>query len=87
MDRSFARPSINRRSFHLTNSASGDRNVCFKNDTIAAIDFSSIDSNITINLNYIYAFNDQHPQTWINQNVYVISWLGVLWLLAFWPTH
>jgi hypothetical protein len=45
------------------------------------------DPNIPINLNYIYGFNDQHPQTWINQNVYVIGWLGVLWLVAYWPTH
>jgi len=44
-------------------------------------------SNIPINLNYVYGFNEQRPQTWINQNLYVILWLGVLWLLAFLPTH
>jgi hypothetical protein len=38
-------------------------------------------------LNYLYGFNDQQPQTWINQNLYVILWLGVLWLAAFLPTH
>jgi len=45
------------------------------------------DPNIPLNLNYVYGFNDQHPQTWINQNLYVVGWLGVLWLAAFLPTH
>lgn len=45
------------------------------------------DPNIPINLNYVYGFNDQQPQTWMNQNLYVILWLGVLWLAAFFPAH
>jgi hypothetical protein len=45
------------------------------------------DSNIPINLNYVYGFNDQQPQTWVNQDLYVILWLGLLWLVAFLPTH
>jgi len=44
-------------------------------------------SNIPLNLNYVYGFNDQQPQTWVNQNLYVILWLGALWLVAFLPTH
>jgi hypothetical protein len=43
--------------------------------------------NIPINLNYLYGFNDQQPQTWVNENLYVILWLGALWLVAFFPTH
>ena len=43
--------------------------------------------NTPINLNYLYGFNDQQPQHWVNQNLYVILWLGVLWLVAFLPTH
>ena len=43
--------------------------------------------NTPVNLNYVYGFNDQQPQTWINQNVYVILWIGVLWFVAFLPTH
>jgi hypothetical protein len=43
--------------------------------------------NLPININYLYGFNDQQPQTWINQNLYVILWLGLLWLVAFLPTH
>ena len=45
------------------------------------------DHNIPINLNYLYGFNDQQPQTWINQNLYVILWFGALWLVFFLPTH
>jgi hypothetical protein len=44
-------------------------------------------SNLPININYLYGFNDQQPQHWVNQNIYVILWLGVLWLVAFLPTH
>jgi len=44
-------------------------------------------ANVPININYLYGFNDQQPQTWVNQNLYVILWLGVLWLVAFLPTH
>ena len=43
--------------------------------------------NLPININYLYGFNDQQPQTWINQNLYVVLWLLVLWLVAFLPTH
>jgi hypothetical protein len=43
--------------------------------------------NVPININYIYGFNDQQPQHWMNQSMYVILWLGVLWLVAFLPAH
>ena len=45
------------------------------------------DPNLPINLNYLYGFNDQQPQTWINQNLYVLLWFGALWLVVFLPTH
>ena len=45
------------------------------------------DPNIPVNLNYVYGFNDQQPQNRINQNLYVVLLLGVLWLVAFFPTH
>jgi hypothetical protein len=44
-------------------------------------------ANVPININYLYGFNDQQPQHWVNQNLYVILWLGVLWFIAFLPTH
>lgn len=43
--------------------------------------------NVPININYVYGFNDRQPQTWMNQNLYVILWPAVLWLVAFLPTH
>ena len=38
--------------------------------------------NIPININYVYGFNDQQPQHWVNQNLYVILWLVVLFCLS-----
>jgi len=43
--------------------------------------------NIPININYVDGFNNEQPQHWVNQNLYVVLWLGVLWLAAFLPTH
>ena len=43
--------------------------------------------NLPLNINYLYGFDDQKPQTWVNENIYVIIWLGGLWLGAFLPTH
>jgi len=45
------------------------------------------DSSLPINLNYVYGFNDQQPQQWMNQNLYVILWLATLWCVFFLPTH
>lgn len=45
------------------------------------------DPNLPRNINNLYGFNDRQPQTWANQNLYVVLWLGVLWLAAFFPTH
>ena len=46
-----------------------------------------VNANLPVNLNYVYGFNDQAPQHWVNQNVYVGLWLGTLWLVVFLPTH
>jgi hypothetical protein len=43
--------------------------------------------NLPTNINYLYGFNDRQPQHWVNQNLYVILWLGALWLVFFLPTH
>jgi hypothetical protein len=44
-------------------------------------------ANAPVNLNYLYGFDDRQPQHWMNQNLYVIALLGVLWLVAYLPTH
>jgi hypothetical protein len=46
-----------------------------------------VDPSLPINLNYVYGFNDQKPQTWMNPYLYVVLWLATLWLVAFLPTH
>jgi hypothetical protein len=43
--------------------------------------------NIPINVNYVFGFNNGQPQHWVNQNLYVVLLLGVMWLAAFLPTH
>jgi hypothetical protein len=43
--------------------------------------------NVPVNINYIYGFNDQQPQHWMDQSMYIILWLGALWLVAYLPTH
>ena len=43
--------------------------------------------NLPVNINYLYGFNDQPPQTWLNQNLHVVLWLATQWLVAFLPTH
>ena len=45
------------------------------------------DPNRPINVNYVYGFNNQQPQHWMNQKLYIWLWLGVLWLVVFLPTH
>jgi hypothetical protein len=43
--------------------------------------------NIPVNIDYVYGFNDQVPQHWMNQNLYVVAWIAVLNLAVFVPTH
>jgi hypothetical protein len=45
------------------------------------------DSNLPIDINYVYGFNDQKPQAWVNQNVFVVILLVVLFFVAYLPTH
>ena len=45
------------------------------------------DPNTPVNLNCLYGFNDRRPQTWMNQNRYVVLWFSALWFAAFLPVH
>lgn len=45
------------------------------------------DPNTPINLNYVYGFEDQKPQAWVNQTLYVFLWPCALWLGVYLPTH
>ena len=43
--------------------------------------------NTPVNIDYVYGFNDHVPQHWMNQHLYVVVWIAVLWLVVFLPTH
>jgi hypothetical protein len=43
--------------------------------------------NTPVNIDYVYGFNDQAPQHWMNQNLYVVLWIAALCFLVFVPTH
>ena len=45
------------------------------------------DPNTPVNINYVYGLNDRQPQTWVSQNIYVILYPCVMWLIIFLPTH
>lgn len=45
------------------------------------------DPNIPVNINDIYGFDAEHPQNWMDQRVYLLCWLGVLWIAAYLPAH
>ena len=40
-----------------------------------------------LNINNIYGFNNDKPQSWLNQNLYVTLWLVALFVGAYLPTH
>ena len=44
-------------------------------------------SNIPVNINYVYGFSDTEPQHWVNQNLFVFLWYVFLVCVAFLPTH
>jgi hypothetical protein len=71
--------------FAWTGLAAGLVFVCYFFTPPAGAQLANPD--IPINLNYVYGFNDQQPQSWVNQKLYVVLWLGALWLGAFLPTH
>lgn len=39
------------------------------------------------NINYVYGFSDTNAQSWIPQNLYVLTWMAALLTIAFIPTH
>ncbi len=47
---------------------------------------SLADSNLPLNVNLVFGFDDAHPQTWLPQGLYVVVWMLALFLLAYVPT-
>ncbi len=42
---------------------------------------------LPVNVNYVFGFNDQAPQSWMPQPAYFALMLAVMPLLIWWPTH
>lgn len=40
-----------------------------------------------INIDYVWGFNDDRPQTWMDQRLYVGVYISALWLVLYVPTH
>jgi len=43
--------------------------------------------NLPVNVNYVYGFSDDAPQTWIPPGVWLAILIIGLPLLVYWPTH
>ena len=43
--------------------------------------------NLPVNINYVYGFSSEHPQTLLPQPVYLALLLVLLLMAIFWPTH
>src|SRR5581483_10393371 len=38
---------------------------------------------IPVNIDYVYGFDDAHPQHWMNQILYIVFWIAALFLIVF----
>ena len=40
-----------------------------------------------VNINYVFGFDDAKPQSFMPPDLYLITWIGALITLVYWPTH
>ena len=45
------------------------------------------DSNIPINVDYVWGLDDSKPQGWLPAPTYLVAWMGTLLAVAFIPVH
>ena len=45
------------------------------------------DPNLPRNVNYVFGMDDAHPQTWMGAELYLVTWIALLVILVFLPTH
>lgn len=45
------------------------------------------DAKIPVNINYVFGFDDAHPQTWLPAPAYLLTWMLVLFGVIYLPTH
>lgn len=45
------------------------------------------DPNLPRNVNYVFGMDDAQPQTWMSAELYLVTWMAMLTILAYLPTH
>lgn len=45
------------------------------------------DPNLPRNVNYVFGMDDARPQTWMSAELYLVTWIALLIILVFIPTH
>lgn len=45
------------------------------------------DPKIPVNINYVFGFDDAHPQTWLPAPLYLAGWMLTLLVVIYLPTH
>ncbi len=45
------------------------------------------DPNLPRNVNYVFGMDDAQPQTWMSAELYLVTWIVLLIILVFLPTH
>lgn len=45
------------------------------------------DPNTPRNVNYVFGMDDAKPQTWMSQELYLVTWMALLTILVYLPTH
>jgi len=45
------------------------------------------DPNLPRNVNYVFGMDDAKPQTWMSPELYLVTWLALLFIVVFVPTH
>ena len=45
------------------------------------------DPNLPRNVNYVFGMDDAQPQTWMSAELYLVTWMALLIILVYLPTH
>lgn len=45
------------------------------------------DPNLPRNINYVFGMDDAQPQTWMDPGLYLVTWIAILVIIVFVPTH
>ena len=45
------------------------------------------DPNLPRNVNYVFGMDDAQSQTWMSAELYLVTWMALLIILVYLPTH